>query len=188
MMVKKYKYESKCDDAFCWRWMNLQFGNIKKYSDSKHYYWAVHVSDALWEGFFPNNAIHEWRLPWSKFCNDDNTKYIDEFRSIHFARANANRQKNIERFYQVSSLGDKRYNYVNLYHQYHAEDNLEYFDVPKDAYKTYEDAGIDILTLIDFNDDGQHYTDAVLDDFNRNGIMKYAWLDIWDEAWCKKTM
>ena len=55
--------ESKPGEAFCWRWMNLKKNAPCQYSTSEYLYWAVHESDDIWEGEFPDNFIHEWRLP-----------------------------------------------------------------------------------------------------------------------------
>jgi glycosyltransferase involved in cell wall biosynthesis len=96
---------SKPDDSFLWRWMNLKRNDKTKYSTFCHYYWAVHVSDDLWMGEFPDNFIHEWRLPWSPKADESHTFLLNDFCSIHFARVNQLRQHNKERFYQVSTIG-----------------------------------------------------------------------------------
>lgn len=69
---------------------------------------------------------------------------------------------------------------------YHREPLLQLFDVPADAYKFYTDNGVDILKLIDLDDVGQYYVDVVKSYFARDGLKKYAWLDIWDEEWCRQ--
>lgn len=178
--------ESKKDDCFEWRWMNL-CANRKKYTTHIPYFWALHVSDDLWNGPYSDTAIHEWRLPWSPNADESHQYSVTDFYSIHFARVNVIRQKNKERFYQVSSVGDKRYNFVNIYHQYHSDENLAVYDVPENIYATYEKAGIDVVSMIDFEDEGKYYTDEVIKNFNKYGIEKFAWLDIWDESWCKRN-
>ena len=180
--------ESEPDDAFCWRWMNLKEGDPTKYSNFRHYYWAVHVSNTIWKGLFPNNFIHEWRLPWPPHCTKEKEYNLDELRSLHFARVNTLRQRNKERFYQVSSLGTKSsWNVLNIYRMYHREDTIEYYDVPTDVYDWYLSQDVNLWTLINLTDDGAHYTNMVLNYFRRDGVHKYALLDIWDETWCTKN-
>ncbi len=181
--------KSKPNDVFCWRWMNLKEGDPTKYSDFVHYYWAVHVSDSMWEGDFPDNFIHECRLPWPLNCTIENEFNLDDLRSIHFARVNSLRQRNKERFYQVCSRAstDKHNNILYIYRMYHAEDNLTYLNVPTSAYKTYTDAGIDIWSLTNLTDEGAYYTETVKKYFEKDGLLKYALLDIWDKDWCKRN-
>lgn len=180
--------ESKPDDSFCWRWMNLKRNDISKYSTFRHFYWAVHESEALWDGEFPDNFIHEWRLPWSPNADESHKFLLDDFCSIHLARVNELRQRNKERFYQVSTVGQNpRQSRVSLYRQYHAEEKLEYMDVPQDAYSLYEEHGLDIWKYIDLTDEGKYYTSEILDYFQRDGLKKYALLDIWDEEWMKRN-
>lgn len=179
---------SQPDDAFCWRWMNLKEGDSTKYSDFQHYYWAVHVSDTLWSGQFPDKFIHEWRLPWPPNCTNDKEFNLDELRSIHFAKVNTLRQRNKERFYQVSSvaIANRNWNVLTIYRMYHKEENLEYFVVPENTYKFYENNSVDIWDLTNLQDEGQYYTDTVMAYFKRDGLSRYAMLDIWDEDWCKR--
>jgi len=181
---------SEPDDAFCWRWMNLKESDPTKYSDFQHYYWAGHVSDTIWDGMFPDNFIHEWRLPWPPACDEKKSFDLDELRSIHFARVNTLRQANKERFYAVSSRAatnkDSHSNIVYNSRMYQPK-KLKYFDVPKDAYCTYLKNDIDIWALTDLSDEGAYYTQEVLKFFQQFGTRRFAWLDIWDEGWCKRN-
>lgn len=180
--------ESVPDDSFCWRWMNLKRKDVAKYSISRHYYWAVHESEDMWKGEFPDNFIHEWRLPWPPKGDESHKILLDGFWSIHLARVNQLRQQNKERFYQVSTIGQgRKTSRIALYRQYHAEEDLEYFDVPKDAYKFYESHGLDLWKYVDLKDEGEYYTKEVIKYFDRDGIKKYALLDIWDEEWMKRN-
>ncbi len=175
---------SQAGDCFCWRWMNL-YPDGKTYSTFTPYFWALHPNEDWQEGIFPDNFIHEWRLPWPS--KNSKTVEISDFCSIHFNRVNQCRQANKERFYQVSSLAQSatNWNFFSIYRMYHATDHSEHLPVPTDAYKFYEDNGIDLWQLIDFDDEGQHYTDVVKHYFERDGLKKYAWLDIWNDDWCK---
>ena len=180
--------DSKPDDSFCWRWMNLKRKDVTKYSTSIYYYWAVHESEDLWKGEYPNNFIHEWRLPWSPKTGDSNKYFLDGLCSIHLARVNQLRQLNKERFYQVSTVArGRKTSAVALYRQYHAEEDLEYFDMPASAYEFYESHGFDLWACLDLKDAGEYYTKEILAYFDRDGIKKYALLDIWDEDWMKRN-
>ncbi len=176
---------SKPGDCFCWRWMNLKKDDITQYSTFQHYYWAVHVSDNLWEGLFPDNFIHEWRLPWP---SPSNKVLINDFCSIHLARINSLRQRNKERFYQVTTLGqDNKKSSISLYRQYHAEDDLQYFPVPENAYDFYKQNDLDIWAYVNVHDEGEYYTTEVLRYFERDGLKRYAFLDIWDDDWLRSN-
>lgn len=180
--------ESQPDDSFCWRWMNLKRNDITKYSTFQHFYWCVHESEALWDGEFPDNFIHEWRLPWSPRADESHKFLLDDFCSIHLARVNELRQRNKERFYQVSTVGrNPKKSRISLYRQYHTEEKLEYMEVPKDAYCFYERHGIDLWKYVDLNDEGEYYTLEILDYFQRDGMKKFALLDIWDQDWMKRN-
>ena len=61
-----------------------------------YFYWAINMKNNELEGEFPDNFIHEMRLPWP---NNLNHEYkIDDICFLHFARVNYKRQKNKERF------------------------------------------------------------------------------------------
>jgi len=175
---------SEPNDCFEWRWMNLKIGDATKYSLSGAFHWGVHVSDTLWNGYFPERNIHEWRLPWPDPCHSE---YIfEDLFSIHFAQLNVPRLQNKWRFYQVNSLPNtKRYNAITLYRQYHTNQPAQYQSLPVNAFSYYGQNGIDILNLINLHDEGQHYTNEVKACFDKNGIGKYAVLDIWDKGWCE---
>ena len=60
-------------------------------------------------------------------------------------------------------------------------------DVPQDAFCFYEEHGIDLWKYIDLNDEGEYYTSEIKDYFKRDGMKKYAFLDIWEEDWMKRN-
>ena len=175
------------DDCFCWRWMNLKKNDITQYSTHEHYYWCVHESESMWRGEFPENFIHEWRLPWPPNAGESHIFRLNDFCSIHLAHVNNVRQMNKERFYQVSTVGhNPEKSKIALFRQYHTDNQMEYFPVPSDAYKFYLNNDLDIWKYVDFEDDGAYYSEEILSYFKRDGIDKYAMLDIWDEDWLKK--
>lgn len=180
--------DSKPNDVFCWRWMNLDGDDLNQYSIGPYYYWAVHVSEDLWQGMFPDNYIHEWRLPWPPQSTDENKHEIEGLFSIHMARVNQARQRNKERFYQVSTVSkEPKKSKVTLYRHYHESVVQENFLLPENAYKFYEDNDLKIWERIDLSDEGAYYTEEVLRYFEQEGLRKFAMLDIWDEDWLKRN-
>ncbi len=178
---------SKPNDCFEWSWMNLLPGDATHYKVPSPYYWAVHVSEQVWEGQFPDINIHEWRLPFPSPI--DNEIVLENFYSLHFGPYNIKRLENKSRFYQVNSMEDKgqRYNVINIYRQYHNITQAEQYVVPEDAYVSYHRNGLDVLSLLDLDDDGAHYTREMKAYFTKNGTQKYAMLDIWDVEWCQRN-
>ena len=180
---------SQPDDSFTWRWMNLKRDDINKCFYGPHFYWGVHASDDLWEGTFPDNFIHEWRLPWSPKADASHTFVLDAFCSIHLAWANQLRQKNKERFYQVSTVGQNpKMSMVSVFRHYNTvRQESDYKEVPIHSYKYYDDHGLDIWEYIDMKDEGKYYTDEILRYFDRDGIKRFALLDIWDMDWMQRN-
>lgn len=189
---------SEPGDVFEFRWMNLS-ADSSKYSTWQHYYWAAHIDEDLLNGQFPDNFIHEWRLPWPEHVNHEYK--IDDISFVHFARVNALRQRNKERFYQISqSASMGKYSGVRFYRQYHPVIAETFYEVPTDTYAYYETNGIDIMTLLNLQDEGRHYTEAVLCKIEEKGIEYFKKLDVWDHdflrnnnlqdprTWCDKMM
>ena len=167
------------NDVFLFRWMNLH-ENVEQYTTWQHYYWAVHMSENTLEGQFPDNFIHEWRLPWPK--NVNNEFKIDDISFIHFARVNYKRQNNKERFYQISTISKmKDYSGVGFYRQYHPIKDEEYFNLPENVYDFYKKNNINLFNYINLDDIGNHYTTNVVNYISEFGIGKFAKLDVWDK-------
>lgn len=175
---------SQPNDVFCWRWMNLSGDDHSKCAIGPYYYWAVHASDDLWDGVFPDNYIHEWRLPWPPQARDDNKHELEDLFSIHLAWVNQNRKRNKERFYQVSTVAkEPQKSKVGIFRQYHYMEVTHWVDLPEKSYKFYMDNGVDVWKYVDLTDEGTYYTAEVLKYFERDGVRRYAMLDIWDEGW-----
>ena len=176
---------SEPGDVFLFRWMNLHSVE-NKYTTWHYYYWAAHVNEEILEGAFPDNFIHEWRLPWPKKVNHEYK--FDDISFLHYARVNVKRQINKERFYQISTVSKlQKYSGIGFYRQYHPIEDVCYFDMPVDAYKIYEDNGININNYLNIEDDGKHYTDNVNKYISDFGIAKFAMLDVWDKEFLQKN-
>ena len=146
---------------------------------------AVHVSQALLDGHYPDFYIHEPRFPWPEGTHE---YLLNNFYSVHFARINVMRRLNKTRFYQVSSVPDRqRYNAVSLYRQYHQDENAEWLDMPTDAFVYYERHGLNLFEYIDLTDEGKHFTEVIKQNIKTNGVEKYAMIDIWDDDWCARN-
>ena len=50
---------------------------------------------------------------------------------------------------------------VSIIRQYRPE-YLTYYDVPADAYCTYQEKGVDIWDLVNLKDEGDYYTDEII--------------------------
>lgn len=175
---------SEAGDVFLFRWINLT-NNLTQYTSSIPYHWAIHIDDDIMNGTFPDNQIHEWRLPWPRVTNNEYT--IEDISFIHFAHTNLFRQKNKTRFYQVSTAFHKdQYCGVSLYRQYHTTHKDIIFDISNNIYDFYLDNNVDILNEIDFNDEGEHYICNTLSNFNDKGLNHFRKLDIWDKDFCEK--
>lgn len=175
---------SEPGDVFCFRWMNLM-ADASKYTSFTPYYWAAHMNDEVKNGIFPDNQIHEWRLPWPHNVNHE--YIIEDISFIHFARVNVLRQKNKERFYQVSTVfHDKKYSGIRMYRMYHTISKDTIYDVPNDAYDYYLQNGLDIKEEIDLNDGGQHYVDNIISNLQTKGLKYFKKLNIWDKEFCEK--
>lgn len=179
---------SKSDDSFCWPWMDLKRNDITKYSISQPYYWCVHESETFWEGVFADDVVHEWRLQWPPKADNSHEFLLKDFYSVHLARVHRLRQRNKDRFRQVSTIEkNPKMSRVSLYRQYHHEEDLQYMDVPQDIFCFYEKNGLNIWDYVNLNDDGEYYTSVILGCFQRGGMKKFALLDIWDEEWMKRN-
>lgn len=180
--------DSKPGDVFLFNWINL-LPDISKYMKPIPYYWAVHMSDDVMNGQFPDNHIHEWRLPWPNNVNNQYT--IEDISFIHFARVNEKRQQNKEIFYQVSTAyKEDKYSGINIYRHYQTYKPVrenEVFDIPGDIYAFYEKHELDVIGEINIDDVGQHYIDAVMNMFDTKGVKHFAKLDIWSDDFMKKT-
>ena len=171
-------------DVFCFRWINLTI-NPSKYTTVAPQYWAAHMNEDVMNGEFPDNQIHEWRLPWPH--NVKHEYIIEDISFIHFARVNVLRTKNKQRFYQVSTaFHDENYSGIRLYRTYHTQCHDTIYDVPGNAYDFYLERGVDIKALIDLNDIGQHYIDNTLSNLNGKGVKHFKKLNIWDKDFCSK--
>lgn len=172
---------SRQGDVFWFRWINL-LPEVNKYTKSQPLYWVAHLSENDMNGVFPDNHIHEWRLPWPKEFN--NEYVIEDISFIHFARVNVLRQNNKEIFYQVSTAyNDAKYSGIKLfrhYQTYHPISKDELLEVPSDVYTFYKKHNLDIWTEIQLKDVGQHYVDSILKYFNEKGLKHFSKLDIWD--------
>lgn len=178
---------SEPGDVFCFRWINL-LPNMATYTIPQPYYWAAHVNDSVMNGYFPDNHIHEWRLPWPTEVNHEYV--IEDISFIHFARVNVDRQNNKEAFYQVSTAyKDDKYSGIKLfrhYQTYHPITEQEIHNLPDDVYLYYEQNGLNIVDEIHLNDVGQYYIDEMLKFFDRKGLKHFSKLDIWSNDFVKR--
>ncbi len=170
---------SQPGDMFCFRWMNLA-ADMNHYSTWQPYCWAAHVEKGLFDGEFPDNFIHEWRIPWPKHVNQEYT--FDDISFLHFARVNTVRQRNKERFYQVSqSAPMPSYSGIAFHRSYHQKRVEKSYVLPADAFAFYKAHNLDVTSMLNLQDEGKHYTESVIKNFAKKGICFFRKLDIWDD-------
>ncbi len=175
-------------DVFEFKWMALR-PTCTQYNlwPPIPYYWAAHLDDELLDGEYPELFIHEWRLPWPKHVHKE--YYIDDILLIHFAEANAPRQYNKDRYYQVLQYShpSNKSGGVAFHRMYTSRDRGAAIPVPNDAYAYYEANGLDLWKEIDLTDEGAHYTRVVLDKIQEVGASSLRKLDIWDPEFLRKN-
>lgn len=169
---------SEPGDVFEFRWMNLT-ADASQYTLGQPYYWALHVDEDSLNGKFPDNFIHEWRLPWPPQVNHEYE--IDDIRLIHFARVNIKRQCNKVRFYQVSQAASlEKYSGIVFFRSYNHEVEAIRYEMPDYAYAFYIKHAVNVIDLLDLQDDGAHYTLFVLDIIGRKDLRFFRKLNVWD--------
>lgn len=188
----KKMMNSEPDDVFEFKWMNL-CADMKHYlvePKNEYFNWVTHISDDFWTGDYPEDKfIHEWRLRWSPNSTKEKVHTIDDLQVAHFCHVNTERLKNKWRYYAVSSIAKQNsiYNIVNVYRQYNQTwQNENLISLGGDLFDWYKSQGVDVLGLIDLKDAGQYYVDRVLENICRDGVAKYAILDIWNNEFCEK--
>lgn len=182
--------DSEPGDVFSFSWINL-LPNKVQYSKTKPLYWAAHLSeDDLVNGKYPDNHIHEWRLPWPENVNHE--YIIDDISFIHFANLNVKRQQNKSIFYQVSTaFMEKKYSGVKLFRQYYPyisiiQENVQ--NVPLNLYSFYNSKKIDLFDYINLDDVGQHYVNVVLSHLSQKKLKHFAKLNIWESDIVKDNL
>lgn len=172
---------SEPGDVFEFRWMNLnQVGDSYQIFPPQSFYWAAHVNDEVMNGIYPDNFIHEWRLPWPEHENHE--YIIDDIYFLHYRNVNKNRERNKQRFYQVCQFIHPSNNRggVAFHRQYCTRDEGQFYPLPEDVYEFYLSNGVDIWQELNLNDDGPYYTQIVLEKISEIGTKALRKLDIWD--------
>lgn len=177
---------SEPGEIFDFYWMNLQPGGKTYTRGELPYDWVVHVDEHLWTGSYPDNYIHEPRMPWPSKVKKEHIIEVDDMALLHFARYNGARQANKERFYQISLMEKMKLSGVGMYRSYHDKEvkNVDYFTVPENAFCTYSQAGIDLPSLIRNDDIGEYYLSESRRILQKDGTYKYHKLDIWSDEFC----
>ena len=181
--------DSKPNELFCFRWLNL-------YGDYDHAVlvsglmeWACHfeasmsLADAYWR--CEQRAVHEMRVPCLPI-KEASYVVIDDIRFVHLANLNQARQKNKFAFYQVHTLADlkERKSAVSMFRTYNPP-TPKMQELKEEAH-LYGSNGIpDAKGWVRLGDIGQYYIDEMLTIFQRDGLKKYLKLDIWDNPYLK---
>lgn len=178
---------SEQGDVFLFYWMLLSSdGTQYRVQINKPYYWAVHASDAVFEGSFPDNFIDEWRLPWPEKV--DHEYVIEDISFLHFHDVNTKRQCNKTLFYQVQQYAhpENKRGGVYFFRRYKAKPTYAYQPLPEGVYDYYKAHGVDLWEELNLNDVGEHYIKVVQDKVEEIGAAALRKLDIWDEECLSK--
>jgi len=182
---------SKPNEIFCFKWLNL-FGDYKHFVPNTGYMeWGCHFSEdiSIAEEYChcENRAVHEMRIPCLPTSRASYIQ-VEDIKFVHLARLNLVRQKNKEDFYQVSSVAklQKRMSAVTLYRNYNHPDSIVE-SLQHEISLCSKGNLIDVCPLVRLDDIGQYYIDEMISIFNREGVDKFLKLDIWDNAYLKKT-
>jgi len=175
---------SEPGDTFCFKWMNIDY-SLTKYYEGPFYFWALHVEDETLNGIFPDNFIHEWRIPWPE--NVKQIYNIEDISFLHFARVNTLRQRNKARFYQLSQTAPmEKYSGVRFHRAYNMQSETVMHKLPSSVYSCYLEHGLNIIQSLQLNDEGEHYTKVSLQRIQDKGIDYFHKLDVWDEHFLQK--
>ena len=176
---------SEPGDVFFFRWIDL-LPEAKRCIITEPLYWAVHMDDNVMNGTYPDNYIHEWRLPWP--CKLNHEYIIEDIRFIHFAQVNEKRVKNKWRFYQVMTAAKLKKYGVKMYRQYrlHEIDESNAVEVPFGIYEYYLKNSLDLFSNLNMDDSGIHYDESVLDKIRQKGIKYFSKLSVWDDEFLNK--
>ena len=181
--------ESNPDDVFCFRWKNV----CRDQKCFKYYgpymSWVEHASDDLWGGMYPDNVIHEWRLPWSPKTKKEGVFRSDEISFIHLGGLPEKKifHKNI--FYQVSTIAKVDYvNIVRHWRQYHTISNQHeaVYPLTELDFKIYKENGTDIFRLLNLEDEALHLKKETTGYLEKFGLEKFGVLDIWTPRVCEE--
>lgn len=181
--------ESKPNEIFCFKWLNLYGDYRHGLPESGYMEWACHFSKGtkIAEEYerCEKNAIHEMRVPC---LSTDKAQYvaISDIKFIHLAQLNQIRQKNKNAFYQVHTLAslNKRTSAVSIYRTYNPPhpqittmiDEIDLIDCA---------SGEDVKSLVRLNDVGHYYIDEMLSIIRHDGLKKFLKLSIWDNPFIK---
>ena len=183
--------ESKPDELFCFKWLNL-YGDFRHViSDNGFMEWGCHfapetrIADLYYQ--CEKRAVHEMRIPCMP---SEQVAYIEipDIVFVHLARLNLVRQKNKEDFYQVSSVGklQNRFSAVSAFRlYYHPNPATEILEQNLELYALGSDENMAHLVM--HEDYGRYYIEEMKAIFQRDGIGKYLKLDIWNNPYLKEA-
>ncbi|MCR5298052.1 MAG: glycosyltransferase family 2 protein [Paludibacteraceae bacterium] len=139
---------------------------------------GIHVSaeEDLTQNAYPDNYIHEPKLPWPSVPHEE--YYLEDLFFFHIPFLNKVRNWNKSVFYMVSTATKQSYSMIRMYRQYFLQLPNKYLKI-SDEFTFYEKQGIDILQNIDFSDRGLYYLNVIKEYMKQNGYRYYSRLDIW---------
>ena len=178
---------SQPNDVFCFRWKNIM-PDKKRYFYGVHMPWVIHASSNLWDGMFPDNVIHEWRLPWPPDTKKEQEYNVDDICFLHFCEVPVKRVFNKHLFYQISTVAKvKNVNILKHWRQYHSisYNPTEYYELQQDDFSLYEKNNVRLFELVNNQEEGKHLVEEARAYIDRFGSKKFGILDIWTPEVCQ---
>lgn len=183
--------ESKPNEIFCFKWLNLYGDFSHVLPESGYMEWACHFSKdtKIAEEYecCEKNAIHEMRVPC---LPADKARYtaISDIFFVHLAQLNQIRQKNKHAFYQVHTVASltERKSAVSIFRTYNPP-QPPISTLTNEVHLIERVFGEDAKRLVKSDDVGQYYIDEIQSIIQREGLGKFLKLNIWDNPYIKAT-
>ena len=182
--------ESKPNEIFCFKWLNLYGDYRHALPETGFMEWACHfgpdmkLADEYWQ--CEQRAVHEMRVPCLPI---ERAEYvmIPDIRFVHLSFINPVRTRNKQDFYEVSTLAKLKEpkSAVTMFRTYHRPSPKVRLLENEAVLYCKGNQGYNASQLVNGDDVGQYYLDEMLAIFGRDGTGKYLKLCIWDNPYLK---
>ena len=174
---------SKPGEVFGFQWANVMPDLKTYYVDSFYFPWAFHD-----DGVEPHKnyarPIHSMRIPFPIKTNKTGWYHVNDFKVLHFNRANNERFIKKGKFYQILAriYGDSPF---KIYRTHHNDRMLNLCSLPGDWLQF--ESNKPIIDDIDFSSENTWYDDEIIKYIQKYGEKKFSILDIWDKDFIKQN-
>ena len=176
------------NEIFCFRWLNL-FDNFSTVEYNDVYYdWLAHFDDSvdIVDEYKQRerHTIHCARIPC---LETSRCKYVfvDDFRVVHLAKLNHERNRQKLDFYQVTCIDKNKVkvNPISMFRDYHLyyPSNITVLDEP--VKLCCKGSSKDYSHMVKISDYGRHYVEEMVEVLKSEGTDKFLKLGIWDNPY-----